>query len=544
MQPLIFFLCIFLFLPYFNPIGFKLICIGLSKSYVGVVTKGFQKCLLCGIIKLEGGHSIMAKAKTMGQVFTPSKIVHMMLDRMEYVGSDILGKYILEPSFGDGAFLVEMVQRYLSVSAQNGIPKEQVLQDLDRCFYGVELDPVYYTQTKDRLNALLCSYGYSSIPWSHLYQEDFLSVNLPKDFFDFVIGNPPYVRIHHLTEIQRTQLKSYSFTKGTTDLYVAFFEKGISLMSSYGTLLFITPNAWMKNVSQKPMREYLLKHNLLAFICDFQSFPVFDVHTYVAITCLKKQQTDTSFTYECWNETKQYETTIDSTTLNSDPWMFGTKADMEFLNFIQNQPKEQTDLKAQFGVVTNCDQVYIGLLEPMTNNLVKFHEEIIEKDLFKPAYKASTYKGDGSHTWILFPYMWNGSTYEVISESSLGKSYPHTYAYLCKHKEQLSQRNMEKGLPWYAFGRSQGIQETGKKKLIFSHIFSEDQESFVFYELPADSIVYSGIFLTGSDLLKWKPKLESKEFMRYCKLSGKDMHGGYKSIGSKQIKQYVGGKKK
>ena len=55
----------------------------------------------------------MKKIKTLGQVFTPNWIVNEILDLVGYDNETILDKYILEPSSGDGAFLLEIVKRYV-----------------------------------------------------------------------------------------------------------------------------------------------------------------------------------------------------------------------------------------------------------------------------------------------------------------------------------------------------------------------------------------------------------------------------------------------
>ena len=52
----------------------------------------------------------MAKHKSLGQVFTPNWIVSEILDLVGYNNESILDKYILEPSSGDGAFLLEIVK--------------------------------------------------------------------------------------------------------------------------------------------------------------------------------------------------------------------------------------------------------------------------------------------------------------------------------------------------------------------------------------------------------------------------------------------------
>ena len=58
----------------------------------------------------------MKKIKTLGQVFTPNWIVNEILDLVGYNNETILDKYILEPSSGDGVFLLEIVTRYVDIN--------------------------------------------------------------------------------------------------------------------------------------------------------------------------------------------------------------------------------------------------------------------------------------------------------------------------------------------------------------------------------------------------------------------------------------------
>lgn len=66
---------------------------------------------LCIIKNIENIN--MQKHKILGQVYTPSWIVSEMLNHAQYEGASICDKYILEPSCGDGAFLCEIVKRYI-----------------------------------------------------------------------------------------------------------------------------------------------------------------------------------------------------------------------------------------------------------------------------------------------------------------------------------------------------------------------------------------------------------------------------------------------
>lgn len=64
--------------------------------------------------------------------------------------------------------------------------------------------------------------------------------------FDIVISNPPYIHSQDMvlsgqSETREIVSKSYKYAKGNWDIYIAFFERGLDLLSSKGTLSYITP---------------------------------------------------------------------------------------------------------------------------------------------------------------------------------------------------------------------------------------------------------------------------------------------------------------
>jgi len=70
-----------------------------------------------------------------------------------------------------------------------------------------------------------------------------------KGGFDVVIGNPPYLNSRSMAkddpELRQLIKASYSLTKGSWDIYIAFFEKGFRLLNQKGVLAFITPDKWI-----------------------------------------------------------------------------------------------------------------------------------------------------------------------------------------------------------------------------------------------------------------------------------------------------------
>ena len=70
-----------------------------------------------------------------------------------------------------------------------------------------------------------------------------------KGGFDVVIANPPYLNSRSMAkdnpELRQLIKASYSLTRGSWDIYIAFFEKGFRLLNQKGVLAFITPDKWI-----------------------------------------------------------------------------------------------------------------------------------------------------------------------------------------------------------------------------------------------------------------------------------------------------------
>jgi len=81
--------------------------------------------------------------------------------------------------------------------------------------------------------------------------------------FDIVLANPPYINSREMVRSGQAGTrefitKSYGFAKGSWDIYIAFFERGLGLLNDLGTLVFITPDKWLS----KPFGEALRTHEL------------------------------------------------------------------------------------------------------------------------------------------------------------------------------------------------------------------------------------------------------------------------------------------
>ena len=99
------------------------------------------------------------------------------------------------------------------------------------------------------------------------------------DGFDVVIGNPPYIRPHHLSsEVKNVLWGQFSTFEKKADIYVCFMEKGLRLLSDNGRLAYIVSNGWLRLDSFEAIRKYILNNATPRIIIDFTD-DVFDTAT-------------------------------------------------------------------------------------------------------------------------------------------------------------------------------------------------------------------------------------------------------------------------
>ncbi|NJO00867.1 MAG: N-6 DNA methylase [Bacteroidia bacterium] len=175
--------------------------------------------------------------------------------------------------------------------------------------YGWDIDPEAIRRCVQNLNQLVQPLGVEvrwnirQVQWN-IYQADAikkiestLSAKARHPAFDFIVGNPPYIRIQHLDEQQRRYIqKYYRFCKsGSTDMYIAFFELCLALLSHRGVCGLITPNTYFYTATAKALRDHFVprKHQtLIKKITNYGQIQLFDkATTYSAITIFSKKRT-------------------------------------------------------------------------------------------------------------------------------------------------------------------------------------------------------------------------------------------------------------
>lgn len=178
------------------------------------------------------------------QVQTPDEFVLKMLDYIDYK-HELYGKSVLENSCGKGNILIRIVERYIADAKSNEIPEALIIKGLEKDITGYEIDDSSICECKKKLDKVAERFGLFNVKWNIL-KYNYLKTS--KEKYDYIIGNPPYITYHDLTEAQRKLLKTKFSTckEGRCDYYYAFVEKSINSLNENGKLVYLIPLAYLE----------------------------------------------------------------------------------------------------------------------------------------------------------------------------------------------------------------------------------------------------------------------------------------------------------
>ncbi len=468
--------------------------------------------------------------KENGVVFTPEWVADFMIEEILSSQKISVANKILDAGCGEGVFAAIAAQKF---SRLTGKSMQEVIE---QNIYFADISEEYIEKTKENLQKL----SKNKIKKFNAIKDDFCFHSFSEKF-DFIIGNPPYVRIQNLNNRKEQLQKTYiTASSGSIDLYFCFFEQALKLLNENGKITFITPNSHFHSAAGKNLRNLMLPH--LIKIINFDHFQVFkDATAYTAITFLQKENADNFLYAENFkNDFKNLEyKKISSQHMRSERWEF---FDEKYLDKIIKLNKKYSTLQEianiHYGIATLKDDIYIFSPEKADKNFYYFDNFKIEKDLCVPIIKASTYKGENQNLFLIFPY----KNEKVISKNLFQKNYPEAYKYFLRQRNILEARDKGGGKNYeefYAFGRNQGLKTSFGKKIITStmniaphfYVIEDKKTSF-----------YAGYCVkpkNKTDLYKLCEALNSNLMKEHINSVSKSYRGGYKSYAKSFLKDFV-----
>lgn len=494
----------------------------------------------------------LTKEKENGVIYTPVWIVNLMLDKVAYKDK-IYDKTIIDPACGDGSFLRVVVDRFIKSCKKDNLSAEAIQLLLSNNVFGLDVDEKAVSLCKRNLDSIALKHNVENVKWN-VTNADFLDkkhIQKYFAFFDYVVGNPPYVRIQNLGKERRERIqKDWAFCKkGSTDIYIAFFEVGIQLLKDGGFLVYITPNTFLRTLTAKNLRTFFMENKIVKEIINFHHYQMFNnVATYSAITVLQKGVEKNEINYYSGDNKKNIYFVDKIKLKNLDPkqWVLTTNSKLKRIREIEKRGKPLGELAdIHVGITTLADDFYI-----FRNPLIKEDKAIItlkdkrsftiEKDILKPIVKASVIKSsdEEQNRYVIFPYKKNNGKHVIINEEELIEKYPLTYNYFLQIKKRLMLR--DKGKPnkvcWYAFGRSQGLDTSFGKKILSSTMNLKPR--FIVWEKEEYTFFAGYCIKFDGDLKQLAQQLNSEDMDFYIRYTSRDYQNGYKSYSKTFISKF------
>lgn len=463
----------------------------------------------------------MAKAvKQHGRVYTPDYLVKVILDFGGYDKPTILKKHVIDNSCGDGAFLTEIVRRYCAFFLTQKQDLSELKHELETYIHGIELDAVECDKCILNLNKVVEEYGISKVKWD-ITNADTLTIDSFNAKMDYVVGNPPYVRVHNLEESYEI-VKKFKFAEGgMTDLFIVFFEIGFNMLAKGGLMCLITPSSWLGSLAGTHLRQYIHTHQNLSGVIDLEHFQPFEATTYTFISRFSKSKKNSQIDYYTFDGEKlkaKFQEKLSYSDIQIGKNFFFSKiTHLSLLNNIKTT-YGYPYVSVKNGFATLADKVFIGDFD--------FTEGTID------ILKAST----GKWSKCIYPYDKKGKPMPLKDFMNNIEAYNH----LLSHQDKLSKsRDIEDDKFWYLFGRTQALKDVSKVKYAINTLI-KDKGSIKLECVPQGAGIYSGLYiLTDIEFETIKQLVYSEDFINYVKLLKNYKSGGYYTFASKDLEQYL-----
>ena len=382
----------------------------------------------------------------------------------------------------------ESVSFRISAWRENGGNVSSAGVELGEAIRGVELHRETFVSTRKIVVNRLIKEGISASVASELadqwlIQGDFL-LERQSARFDFVVGNPPYVRQELIpAPLLSEYRRRYQTMYDRADLYIPFIEHSLSLLDKGGTLGFICADRWMKNRYGGPLREFIARGFHLKAYVDMVDTNAFhsEVSAYPAITVIEKTKAGatriahrpkiekkalSAVAAEIRSEALSKDSSVREmvgVASGSEPWLLESSDQMSLIRRIESHfpALEHAGCKVGIGVATGADKAFIGDFESLD----------VEPDRKLPLVATRDIQS-GEVVWqgqgVINPFADDGGLVDL-------RDYPKLGSYLEERKAVIAKRHCAQKAPsnWYRTIDRIWPELTSKPKLLIPDIKGE-----------------------------------------------------------------------
>jgi adenine-specific DNA-methyltransferase len=422
-----------------------------------------------------------------GAVFTRPWVVELILDLAGFTADrDLAAKHAIEPACGDGAFLGIMVQRLAESCAKHGRP----LSDASAALAACDLQPSHVEASRRLVAGVLTDHGAELTEAEQLAagwvrHDDFLLADHRHAVADFVLGNPPYIRLEDVSIVRGAAYRRACKTMGgRADIFVGFYEVGLRALRPGGALGFICADRWMRNQYGSRLRQLVSESYAVEATVEMHDVDAFvqEVSAYPSITVLRRAEQGPSMVVNAhrtfdersadrlrrWShERPAHDPDFDAAELPSWfdgqlSWPTGSPERLALVAELERRlpPLEDvtTSTKVGIGVATGADKVFITE-DP---DLVE-HEQLLPMAMGRDTMSGEL---EWSGHYLVSPWAPDNSGLVDLADV------PRLAEYFEMHAPALLKRNVAARRPkqWYRTIDRVDHTLTGKRKLLFPDI--------------------------------------------------------------------------
>lgn len=404
----------------FNEKQIEKICVGFSNmnnNEISFADKTEEELdeILFGL--LTDGIDLESRKKS-GSERTPDEIIKYMLDIIGYDEAVSYARTIIDPACGTGTFIKQIIERFIDglyVNEITGAYKEKLLEHKLIRAYDTKPSNVFVTKIVmisslikrnliREMNDVL-----DLVRKLPIYCQDFLCMG---DKSDYIIGNPPYIRLQNLSIEYRDFIKdNFVSATGRFDIFTCFLEKSDKLLNENGMMCLITSNKYLTANYGVGIREYLSKTGHVRKLVDLYDTKFFGAAVLPAIIMCENSKRDNCVVdyigiktaeqdvqHECQNANELFEYVENVVTCGKRFVLYG-KADKQVFEVSRSKVKISADgetwnfstsdentIKTKMdelklcsladifdvcvGIKTTADTVFV---KPMTKNFIDEH---------------------------------------------------------------------------------------------------------------------------------------------------------------------------